>query len=183
MGRLIFISGGARSGKSTFAENRAKECGDSVLYIATATAFDDEMHARIEKHKQSRPAHFVTLEAFSGLEAPIAQAQGTVLIDCITVMITNLLMKNTDIDWDYPTTTQIQAEEDAIMLEIDAILRGAKLAGGEVLVVSNEVGLGLVPPYPMGRAYRDIAGRANQRLAAASDEAFFLVSGLPLRLK
>ncbi len=178
--RLILVLGGARGGKSTYAQNRAEEIGGSaVLYVATAEALDDEMKARIAVHQAERPAGWRTLEAPSLIGAPLAEeARGVtvVLVDCLTLLSSNALLASGD----DPTTEQAEA---AVAAEVDALLGALETSDATWIVVSNEVGLGLVPPYPLGRAYRDALGRANQRLAAAADEVYLLVAGLPLTLK
>jgi len=177
---LILILGGARSGKSTHAEKLALELGGpDVLYIATAQAFDDEMRARIAAHRAQRPAGWRTLESPSLISAPLAEAIGparVVLLDCLTLLASNAVLALGD----EPTARTAEAAVDA---EVAALLAAYRAGGATWIVVSNEVGLGLVPPYPLGRAYRDALGRANQRLAAAADRVLFMVAGLPLTVK
>jgi adenosylcobinamide kinase/adenosylcobinamide-phosphate guanylyltransferase len=176
---LTLILGGARSGKSTHAEKLARERQTPVLYVATAQAGDDEMAARIAHHRAQRPASWITLEApqaigsairSSGVSAPV------VLIDCLTLLASNLLA---------PLPEPIECEEAERMLnaEIDDLLTNYAAGDAAWIIVSNEVGLGLVPPYPLGRIYRDVLGKANQRLAAVADEVLFMVAGLPLKVK
>lgn len=178
--KLILILGGARSGKSSYAEKLAAELGGpDVLYIATAQAFDDEMRARIAAHRAARPAGWRTLEAPSLAAAPLAEAVGdaaVVLVDCITLLTSNAILALGD----EPAPA---AAEGAVNREVDALLAAHGAGAATWIVVSNEVGLGLVPPYPLGRIYRDVLGRANQRLAAAADRALFMVAGLPLAVK
>ena len=178
--QLILILGGARSGKSTHAEKLALELGGrDVLYVATAQAFDDEMRARIAAHRAERPAGWRTLEAPSLIAAPLAEAVGparVVLLDCLTLLASNAMLALGD----EPTARPAEAAVDA---EVSALLSAYHAGSATWIVVSNEVGLGLVPPYPLGRAYRDALGRANQRLAAAADRVLFMVAGLPLTVK
>lgn len=183
-GKLTFILGGARSGKSYYAERFAHDFGGPVLYIATAEALDEEMKVRIQNHQAARPAHWFTLEAprhvgkaFMDWQAEKGQgAVGLVLLDCLTLLTNNLALGQTDeIDEDQLTA--------ALSDELDAILAAVTASGLHWLIVSNEVGLGLVPPYPLGRVYRDALGRANQRLAAAADEVLFMVAGIPMKVK
>jgi adenosylcobinamide kinase/adenosylcobinamide-phosphate guanylyltransferase len=177
--RLTLILGGARSGKSTYAEKLAREHHRDVLYVATAEAQDDEMAARIVAHRAQRPAHWITLEApraigqairSSGVNAPL------VLIDCLTLLVNNVIV---------PLSEPIEFKEAdrALNAAIDDLLSVYEESTAEWIIVSNEVGLGLVPPYPLGRVYRDALGRANQRLAAVADEVWFMVAGLPLKVK
>ena len=178
--QLILILGGARSGKSTHAEKLALElAGPDVLYVATAQAFDDEMRARIAAHRAERPAGWRTLEAPSLIAAPLAEAVGPargVLLDCLTLLASNAMLALGD----EPTARPAEA---AVEVEVSALLAAYRAGSATWIVVSNEVGLGLVPPYPLGRAYRDALGRANQRLAAAADHVLFMVAGLPLTVK
>lgn len=179
-GRLTLILGGARSGKSSYAEARAAGAA-SVLYVATAQALDDEMAARIAAHQAKRPAAWRTLEAPTALAAAIAAADGvydTLLVDCLTLLANNLFAAG---DVDDPAAHQ--RAESELLQEIEDLVALAGESDADWLVVSNEVGQGLVPAYPLGRAYRDALGRANQRLAAAADEVVLLVAGLPMWLK
>ncbi len=190
MGKLTLILGGARSGKSTFAESLAKERGgDDVIYLATAQVKDEEMRQRVEKHRAERPS------AWRTLEAPRQAAQAfrrercakVILLDCLTFLVANHLMTNADSEEvpapeteNDPFDPQIEAD---VITELDALLAYLRTNNTELLVVSNEVGMGLVPVYALGRAYRDLLGRANQHLARHADEVLFLVAGLPMRVK
>ena len=178
MGELILILGGARSGKSAHAEQLARRRGGEVLFVATATAGDDEMAWRIAAHRADRPAGWRTLEAPSGVAEVVAalnDPSGTIILDCVTLLVSNLLLAH--------EAAGGTAIERAIDAEIDALLDRIGSNAATWIVVSNEVGMGLVPPYPLGRAYRDLLGRANARLAARADRAYLLVAGLPLDLK
>lgn len=162
--------GGARSGKSAFAERLAAECGEPVLYVATATAGDEEMAARIALHRAQRAASWRTLEAPTGLAERVGQAMGdaaTVLVEDLTLLLSNLMAGD-----------ESTAEANAIA-DVNALLALAR----NVVLVSNEVGMGIVPPYPLGRVFRDALGRVNQSAAAACDTVYLLVAGLPLQLK
>lgn len=177
--RLILLLGGARSGKSAFAEQWARQNGQQVLFVATAQALDDEMRERIAKHRASRPDHWVTLEAPLNVGRLIRQHGAkfdTVLLDCVTLLASNAILQLSD------DCTQEQADA-AVLSEIDGLLEAYKMSKATWLVVSNEVGMGLVPPYRLGRLYRDALGRANQRFAQAADEVQLLVAGLPWTLK
>lgn len=183
MGKLFYITGGARSGKSTFAEKLAANYGGLVSYIATAIPFDNEMKDRIARHQQQRPQSWKTYEAYWGIGGIIRQNHASVfLLDCMTVLITNQMLDQ-EVDWDHPTLQDIQKTEGIIRKEVDDIIRAVKEGTADLIVVTNELGMGLVPEYPLGRVFRDIAGRMNQLLAKAADEAYFVVSGIPLRLK
>ncbi len=176
---LTLILGGARSGKSTHAEKLAREYQKPVLYVATAQAGDEEMAARIAQHRAQRPAQWITLEApraigtairASGVSAPV------VLIDCLTLLANNIIVP-------LPEPIDTAEAEKLLNTEIDELLTTYAASNAVWIIVSNEVGLGLVPPYPLGRIYRDVLGKANQRLAAIADEVLFMVAGLPLKAK
>lgn len=175
---LTLILGGARSGKSSYAERLAAELGPSILYIATAEAGDGEMAERIEKHRQDRQADWRTLETPTGVGAALARLDfrpDGLLLDCLTLLVTNLLLAHQD-----ESPAKIEA---VVQAELEAILSAHQKLEVPLIVVSNEVGLGVVPPYPLGRLYRDVLGRANQQLAAAADRVLFLVAGLPMVIK
>ncbi|HVO70338.1 MAG TPA: bifunctional adenosylcobinamide kinase/adenosylcobinamide-phosphate guanylyltransferase [Aggregatilineaceae bacterium] len=183
MTKLILILGGARSGKSTAAERMARQLGgESVLYVATAEAKDDEMSDRISAHQQQRPAGWWTLEAPVNVAANVSAClrdtvlPEVVLIDCITLLASNLLLTLPE------DCSQAQVNQ-TILAEIDALLAVQKAHTGTWIVVSNEVGMGVVPPYPLGRLFRDGLGVANQRLAQAADEVILMVAGLPWHLR
>lgn len=190
---LTLVTGGARSGKSTFAENLIQQYAiekgtggqtADVLYIATAVPFDDEMKERIRRHQAQRPAYWRTVEQYRDLDQVFQQAsEKVVLLDCITVMVTNLLF-SAGLDEERPKTEEINAVEELITQEIDQLLAEIEQnPSREVIMVTNELGMGLVPAYPLGRIFRDIAGRVNQRLATASDQVFFVISGIPTQIK
>jgi adenosylcobinamide kinase/adenosylcobinamide-phosphate guanylyltransferase len=179
MPELTLILGGARSGKSTAAEQMAQECGgDDVLYIATAQAWDDEMRERIQAHRQKRPATWRTVEAphhvaeaLRGVALP-----PVVLLDCITLLSSNVLLTLPE------EATQAEANQ-AIMAEIEALLAAQSASQSHWILVSNEVGMGIVPAYKLGRLYRDALGMANQRLARSATRVILMVAGLPWELK
>jgi len=177
--RLIFLLGGARSGKSRYAEEWGKEHGRSVLFVATAEALDEEMRDRISHHRQQRPDSWRTLEAPVNVGAAIQQVSGeydTVILDCITLLAANVLLKLPD------ECSQEEANRH-ILAEVEAILNAYAQSRAMWLIVSNEVGMGVVPPTRLGRLYRDALGTANQRIAQAADEVLLFVAGLPWRLK
>lgn len=191
MGKLTLILGGARSGKSTFAEQRAKELGgDSVLYVATSETKDKEMQQRVEKHRAERPSAWETVEAPRNVAQAIRQersAARVILLDCMTFLVANHLMDAAapeDDPFDDPSADPFDVRIEAdVVAEVEALVAYVQETGIEMLVVSNEVGLGVVPPYELGRAYRDILGRANQILARHADEVQLLVAGIPMRIK
>jgi adenosylcobinamide kinase/adenosylcobinamide-phosphate guanylyltransferase len=176
---LTLILGGARSGKSSYAQSLAEETGRSVTFLATAQALDEEMSARIRKHRAERPPDWETLEIPLGISSHLGQLKTEVVIlDCITLLVTNVLMQfvKDDLVDEAPFTQALQKEVD----ELIASIRGGNQ---NWIIISNELGLGLVPPYQMGRVYRDLLGWANQRLARAADKVIFMVAGIPTVIK
>ena len=175
------ILGGARSGKSRAAERRAAQGGMAVTVIATAEALDAEMSARIHRHQADRPAHWRTLEEPIELAAALAReaaVERCVIVDCLSLWLSNLLA---DAD-----TLAPGADAQALPLfrrERDALLACLPTLPGHVILVANEVGLGLVPETALGRLFRDEAGRLNQALAALCPRVVFVAAGLPLVLK
>jgi adenosylcobinamide kinase/adenosylcobinamide-phosphate guanylyltransferase len=179
MGQITLLLGGARSGKSSYAQRLAEESGKSVTYLATAQALDDEMSSRIQKHQSERPAHWQTLEIPLDIASHVGEIKsGLVILDCMTLLTTNLLMKfekNELVD-EVPFT-------EAVYNEVADLLAAIRAGTQDWLIISNEIGLGLVPPYQMGRVYRDLLGWANQRLAREADKVLFLVAGIPMVVK
>ena len=176
MGKLTFLLGGARSGKSSHAQKLAEQSGKSVTFIATAQALDDEMSTRIQKHQQDRPVHWETLEIPFGIAAQVEPLKTeVVLLDCITLLVSNLMMQFVENDLVDEEKSML-----AVQAEIDALLAYIHSHEQDWFIISNEVGLGLVPPYQMGRVYRDLLGWANQRLAREADEVLWMVAGIPV---
>lgn len=178
--KSTFIIGGARSGKSSYAQRLAQENGGKVLYVATATAGDDEMKTRIVNHRAERPPEWRTLEAPLNLQKAIEQEleeypADVILLDCMTLLATNVILQ-------LPQDATEKEASDALSREVEALLACMKRSNVQWIVVSNEVGLGLVPPYPLGRIYRDALGRANQQLAMNADESILMIAGIPTKL-
>ena len=179
MSRFTLILGGARSGKSSYAQSLAERTGQSVTFLATAQGLDEEMSARIQKHREERPAGWDTLEIPCDLASHVAQIQSEVVIlDCVTLLVSNLLMQyvKDDLAEEAPFMQAVEAEIEAWLLAI-------RERDQEWFIISNEVGLGLVPPYQMGRVYRDALGWANQRLAREADKVILMVAGIPITVK
>lgn len=173
--RLTVILGGARSGKSDFAQALArKRGGDAVLFVATAEARDEEMRARIEAHRARRPGAWQTIEAPRDVALALQNVRSeprVVVIDCLTLLVSNILLADES------------GAEARLTNEADALIAWQRSHATEMIVVSNEVGLGIVPEYPLGRAYRDRLGVFNQRVAREADDVFLIVAGLPVEIK
>jgi len=179
MGKLILILGGARSGKSSYAQSLAEETGKSVTFLATAQALDEEMSTRIQKHRAERPPNWETLEIPLDISSHVEQIKTEVVIlDCMTLLVSNVLMQfvKDDLVDEAPFTQALQKEVDALIAEIS---KGKQ----DWIIISNELGLGLIPPYQMGRVYRDLLGWANQQLARAAAKVIFMVAGIPTVIK
>ncbi|MHB8169630.1 MAG: bifunctional adenosylcobinamide kinase/adenosylcobinamide-phosphate guanylyltransferase [Thermoleophilia bacterium] len=180
---LTFVTGGARSGKSGFAEQLAVQGGGPVTYIATAEPGDTEMRRRIEEHRRRRPGSWRTVEAPLDLPEAVTAALaggGTVLVDCLTVYLSNLLLRDERLDLDAASAA---AERETGRLAALCSQDGAVAGGSRLIIVSNEVGMGIVPDTELGRIFRDAAGRANQQLAAAAEAVYLCVSGISVRIK
>ncbi len=168
-GHITLVLGGTRSGKSSFAQHLAEESNRQLIYIATAEAFDDEMTDRISRHQQDRGAEWQTVEETLDLAAAItahSSPKTTILVDCLTIWLSNVMLANQD-----------------IATALDALAQALANAPGLVILVSNEVGSGIVPESALGRQFRDEAGWMNQRVAAAADNVALITAGLPLWLK
>jgi adenosylcobinamide kinase / adenosylcobinamide-phosphate guanylyltransferase len=178
-GKMTLILGGARSGKSSYAQELAAKADGRVTYVATAEAGDEEMRERIVAHKAERPEGWQTIEAPRQvgmvLMSKIIESD-MVLLDCITLLTSNVLLS-------FPESATIDEVQQRMNSEIDGLLSVFEQGKADWIIVSNEVGLGLVPAYALGRTYRDVLGRANQRLASVADEVLFMVAGLPLKVK
>lgn len=186
MAKITFVLGGARSGKSAFAEGLARKYKD-VVYIATAEVKDNEMQERILLHRTRRPSHWKTIESpycvdkiVPGLVADL------IFIDCITLYITNMLLCNdvrssanySGTSMENPMLIQVK-----ILAEIKKLSQVCRKSKSDIIIVSNEVGLGIVPDNTVSRVFRDIAGNANQLLADEADEVYFIIAGIAQRLK
>jgi adenosylcobinamide kinase/adenosylcobinamide-phosphate guanylyltransferase len=177
--KTTLIIGGARSGKSTFAQETAAISGLPVLFVATAEAGDEDMKKRIEVHRMSRPAGWMTLEATTHIGNRIRENIGEaklVIVDCITLLVNNIFMR-------YDDTIDAETAEKGVMDEIEELIACMDRVEADFIIVTNETGLGIVPADRLSRLYRDILGRANQRLAQRADEVFLLTAGIPLAIK
>lgn len=168
-GQITLILGGTRSGKSSFAQQLAENSGNALVYVATAEAFDNEMTDRIARHQQDRGPDWQTIEESRDITTVIAArstSKTTLLVDCLTIWLSNLMLADADI------SAALEKLEDALTN-----------AQGPVILVSNEVGSGIVPESPLGRQFRDEAGWMNQRVARAASDVALITAGLPLWLK
>jgi adenosylcobinamide kinase/adenosylcobinamide-phosphate guanylyltransferase len=172
--QLILILGGVRSGKSRYAQQLASDAGKRVLFLATAEAGDEEMKQRITRHKSSRPASWATIEEpldITGALRKNAAHADAVIIDCITVWLSNMLMHDEKLG------------EEEILATIDRLIDAYDQDYATYIIVSGEVGMGIVPEHPLGRIFRDYLGLANQRLAAKADRVVLMVAGIPVDVK
>ncbi len=179
-----FFLGGARSGKSTLAARKAAQCSSDVCCIVTATVADPEMAARVEAHQRERPGHWRVREAPVGLAAALREEAGTagvLLIDCLTLWVTNCLWPPQE--GSGGPVSEMTADLAGWRRERDAFIEALSSAHCPVVLVSNEVGGGIVPASPVARLFRDEQGWLNQAVAAACDEVYLVAAGLPLRLR
>ncbi|MDD3840667.1 MAG: bifunctional adenosylcobinamide kinase/adenosylcobinamide-phosphate guanylyltransferase [Clostridia bacterium] len=184
--KLILVTGGARSGKSTFAEKIAAEMGKDIAYIATAIPFDEGMKQRIKKHKQQRPSTWETFEVYRDIYKTIKEIKyrkDCIVLDCITLMITNLMIEETEIDWENMPYQHSQRLESYIKDQTLKLIQEVKTGDCSAILVTNEVGCGIVPDNNMSIIFRDISGRINQMIARQADEVYLLSCGIPVRIK
>ena len=180
MSNITLLLGGARSGKSSYAVDLAGKCDGHVVYLATGISCDEEMERRIETHKNDRPDSWETIEEPLYVENAlkrVSESADFVLLDCLGFWVSNLLLH-------YQSQGKEQSQiEDMVLKHILNVISIAEEIELEMVIVSNEVGMGIVPEGPLGRLFRDILGRANQTVAARAHKALFFVAGLPMTLK
>jgi adenosylcobinamide kinase/adenosylcobinamide-phosphate guanylyltransferase len=179
---VTLLLGGARSGKSYYAQEAAKKV-DKVLFVATAEAGDEDMRRRIRKHQEDRPANWRTLEATTHIGSQILAAfrqEDLVIIDCITLLVTNIICQIDERNYDNCDEALL---EEQVYSEIQELQECLKKVSSSFILVSNEVGWGIVPDNRISRIYRDLLGRANQMLAQSADQVYLMVAGIPLRVK
>jgi adenosylcobinamide kinase / adenosylcobinamide-phosphate guanylyltransferase len=178
MSEIILVTGGSRSGKSTFAQQLAESLSETRIYLATCPVIDREMADRIEKHRRDRQErHWQTVEEETDLAGILGQGvwEGVFLVDCLTLWINNLLYQ--------AEKRGSSLSEENIVAASQEVLQAARSYGGAVIFVSNEVGLGIVPDHFSGRLFRDLAGRCSQVFAREADAVIFMVSGIPMWIK
>lgn len=193
MGYIYFLLGGARSGKSSYAEELAKNLSREVAYIATAEIIDEEMQKRIDAHKSRRPVFWKTFEFSSNapvvkdfeeiIKTVLLENYKVVIIDCITVLLFRLIHKYRLDELEIIDSRLEKKIEDEIGLFFNEFIKLALSSSLKFIIVSNEIGMGVVPPYPLGRVFRDLMGAVNKQIAAASNEAYFFIAGLKQKIK
>jgi adenosylcobinamide kinase/adenosylcobinamide-phosphate guanylyltransferase len=179
--RITLVLGGARSGKSALAVQLAERSHPPVLFVATATRSDVEMTERIDAHRATRPAEWRTLEAPLDVGVAVRAQLGdarTVLLDCLSLLVSNALLASED-----GGERSGVVVEARVMSDIQKLVAAVRDADAHLIVVSNEVGMSVVPPTPLGRTFRDALGRANQEVAALADAVYLLVAGIPVDVK
>jgi adenosylcobinamide kinase/adenosylcobinamide-phosphate guanylyltransferase len=180
--KIVLVTGGTRSGKSQFAEDLAADLGGPVTYLATLAPGDDEMRRRVALHKERRPALWTTIEEAVAIGPRLEEAgrtAGVILVDCLTGWLSNLLLND---DLPHPGASEVE-KETYIDRVVEELAGAVGRSAASVIIVTDEVGMGLVPPYPLGRLFRDIAGKAGRRLAGVADEVYLVVAGLAVEIK
>ena len=194
---LIFITGGAKSGKSKFAEELILKLNNGKqenIYLATSLVFDEEMKEKVRLHKERRKNDWRTVETYKNFENSLNkyfpktknEVKNNILVDCLTNLITNIIFEKEYIDWEnFDKKSYIQDLEklDKIVKNSVNELINVSKKFENAVIVSNELGMGLVPNYPLGRYFREIAGKMNQVVAEKADEVYFVVSGIPMKIK
>ena len=193
---LIFVTGGAKSGKSKFAEEMLLKLNNGKqknIYLATSLIFDEEMKEKIRLHKKRRKNDWFTVETYKNFENELNnffenndKTKNNMLVDCLTNMITNIIFENKNIDWDnFEKKMYIQTLEKLNKNVENSVNKLLNVTNEfeNVIIVSNELGMGLVPRYPLGRYFREIAGKMNQIVAEKADEVYFVVSGISMKIK
>ena len=194
---LIFVTGGAKSGKSKFAEELILKLNNGKqenIYLATSLVFDEEMKEKVRLHKERRKTYWGTVETYKNFENSLNkyfpktknEVKNNILVDCLTNLITNIIFEKECIDWknfDKKSYIQDLAKLDKIVENTVNELINVSKNFENAVIVSNELGMGLVPSYPLGRYFREIAGKMNQVVAEKADEVYFVVSGIPMKIK
>lgn len=185
MSKLLLVTGGSRSGKSNFAESLCVSRNNSTGYIATSIPFDDEMKDRVRKHKESRPDIWSTYEIYKDIYSIIqdmSKNHKTVILDCVTLLVNNLMF-DYGIDFDNCTPEDVNKMEIYIKDQVEKLIFEIKKTELYCVIVTNELGMSLVPDNKLCRVYSDIVGRVNQYIAKNADEVYLVVSGIPMKIK
>lgn len=194
---IIFVTGGAKSGKSKFAEELILSLNDGKqenVYLATSLVFDEEMKEKVRLHKERRKNYWGTVETYKNFESNLNkyfpktenEIKNNMLVDCLTNMITNIIFEEKDVDWDNFDKKSYVKIVEKLNKNVENIVNELLNITSQfqnTVIVSNELGLGLVPSYPLGRYFREIAGKMNQAVAERADEVYFVVSGIPMKIK
>lgn len=194
---IIFVTGGAKSGKSKFAEELILSLNDGKqenVYLATSLVFDEEMQEKVRLHKERRKNDWGTVETYKNFESNLNkyfpktenEIKNNMLVDCLTNMITNIIFEEKDVDWDnFDKKSYVKIVEKLDKNVENTVNKLLNITNQfeNTIIVSNELGLGLVPSYPLGRYFREIAGKMNQAVAKRADEVYFVVSGIPMKIK
>lgn len=188
--KLIYITGGAKSGKSKFSEDLLLKLNSGKqknIYLATSLVFDEEMELKVELHRKRRENKWITVESYKNLEENLKKTydgkyKNNMLVDCLTNMVSNIIFEDTKINWDKPTKNEMKLLDERVLKEVLELLEVVNKYDN-VVIVSNELGMGIVPSYPLGRYFREIAGKMNQLVAERADEVYFVVSGIPVKIK
>ena len=194
---IIFVTGGAKSGKSKFAEELILSLNDGKqenVYLATSLVFDEEMQEKVRLHKERRKNDWGTVETYKNFESNLNkyfpkienEIKNNMLVDCLTNMITNIIFEEKDVDWDNFDKKSYVKIVEKLNKNVENIVNELLNITSQfqnTVIVSNELGLGLVPSYPLGRYFREISGKMNQAVAKRADEVYFVVSGIPMKIK
>lgn len=186
MGKIILVTGGARSGKSSYAENIAKNIGEKILYIATSIPFDEEMKHRVEKHKESRPKMWDTYEGYRNLYRVVRENNNlynAMLLDCVTIMTSNFMFDYIGDKIEETDNITLDKVEKKIIINFEKLLNEVNKGNSTMILVTNELGYGIVPENKLARVYRDIVGKVNQYIASRANEVYLVVCGIPMKIK
>lgn len=186
MGKTVVVTGGARSGKSQYAEDRVQRVGDRILYVATSIVTDEEMKKRVEIHQKRRPSSWDTYEGYQNLSTILEGKKGLydgILIDCMTLLTTNLFLQEVGLEGEALNPKKMQQTQQKILIEIESLINSIKSSEADVFLVTNEIGWGIVPEYALARAFRDLMGTVNKYIAKEADEVILTVSGIPMKIK
>ena len=187
---LIYVTGGAKSGKSSFAEDLLlgmNNGNQKNIYLATSIVFDEEIKAKVALHKERRHDKWITAESYKNFSETLKdvlsdERKNNMLVDCLTNMISNIIFEEQDINWDKPSEKDFEKCNILVEKQVNELINVINRFENAV-IVSNELGMGIVPSYPLGRYFREIAGKMNQKIAEIADEAYFVVSGIPMKVK
>ena len=185
MSNIVFVTGGAKSGKSAFAESLCIERNDKTGYIATSIPFDDEMKEKVRLHKERRPSNWITYEIYEDVFKIIENVSkecDTVMLDCITLMVNNLMFKY-DMNPQDLSNEELEKMDEYIFNQFEKLIEEIRKTELDFVFVTNEIGMGVIPANKLSRIYANTAGKINQYVASNSDEAYLVISGIPVKIK